>query len=917
MTNIVNFLTIHQPIFLAITETWLNEITEFIVNAVNCTDYIFTGINRPTKGGGVGFFLPSWVTYKVRDSNILDDIEYLVLEISVLKSTICVCLIYRPPKSKVYSFMDSFDQYLSQYVLEYDYALFIGDFNIPSTSSTWKTFSNFMTEQDLHNYVTEPTHCSGNILDLIYCNYHFETKVDVDPVLKSDHFCLKFHLPINLPNENERFEKPKSMFKWKSVECEKLFTDINLDFNSSIESWDLDKSEDSVKIVNNVFDSFEESVIKSRDLNVPKMTFRSRHGRPKYFDHECEQMKRKKRLLERRLKKSRTTFNEVAYESHLADYHDLLTSKRNNYFIENLSKISVKQKFLTLDSLLKHTLEQLPSHKCKKDLANDFNNYFQQKIEDIYKAIPSVELQLLSSADSTWNDFNLVTNDMITECLNSLSISSSFNDPMPAKLLNGFCRLNVQTITDMINILLVSGIFPNTLKEGIIRPHLKSGKDKESLASYRPITNLKFIGKVVERIVHNQLCDYLDSTNKWPLKQSAYRSNHSTETALLWCTDFICRKVTKAKSILLVSLDLTSAFDTVNHEILLKILQDNYGITGTVASFIKSYLSERSVKVLISDKLSDHATLKTGVPQGSILGPILFIMYLTPLFEKLESLNCTYHFYADDSQFFLEIENERVPDECGELLKEVENCLNALKLKLQHDKTEFIRFKQTTSASASLLDFKPFGEPLKEQKWVTLLGVILDSNLKLERQISSVCQTCFYYLRKLYSYKRYLDFEQRVLFVRCYILSRLDYCNSLYLGLPEFLIKKLQKVQNAAARFIFSKQRSVRTSPLLEKLHWLPIKQRIQFKAGCIMHKVKYGNAPKYLQDLFSLNTVSVNTLRRELYRVPTARTKLQKRAFSFTGCRLWNALPAYLRNEQRYEPFKKMLKTMLFCQAH
>ena len=96
-----------------------------------------------------------------------------------------------------------------------------------------------------------------------------------------------------------------------------------------------------------------------------------------------------------------------------------------------------------------------------------------------------------------------------------------------------------------------------------------------------------------------------------------------------------------------------------------------------VASFIESYLSERPIKVLISGKLSDHATLKTRVPQGSILGPILFIMYLTPLFDKLDSLNCTYHFYADDSQFFFETENGHVLDECGELLKEVENCLNA------------------------------------------------------------------------------------------------------------------------------------------------------------------------------------------------------------------------------------------------
>ena len=179
---------------------------------------------------------------------------------------------------------------------------------------------------------------------------------------------------------------------------------------------------------------------------------------------------------------------------------------------------------------------------------------------------------------------------------------------------------------------------------------------------------------MVERAVHNQLSDYLDFTNKWPVKQSAYRSNHSAETALLWCTNFICKTVTKNKSILLVSLDLTSAFDTVKHNKLLEILQKYYGIGGTILNFFKSYLSNRSTKVLISDLLSDSVFTETGVPQGSILGPILFILYLTPLFHKLKTLNCNFHYYADDSQFFFEIENGRIPDESYAILKEVETC---------------------------------------------------------------------------------------------------------------------------------------------------------------------------------------------------------------------------------------------------
>ena len=569
-----------------------------------------------------------------------------------------------------------------------------------------------------------------------------------------------------------------------------------------------------------------------------------------------------------------------------------------------------------MNSLLTHTLPVFPCHNDPRELANDFNLFYKEKVDAINAIIPDQPLILQPSDRTGWSEFDLVDAKTLENCINSLSTASAFQDPMPASLFKKLCLRKIDDFLNLVNCCLVRGVFPNCLKEGVIKPLHKSGKDKQFLASYRPVTNLKWLGKLVEKVVQNQLTGHLDTTSKWLPMQSAYRSNNSTETALIWCTNAVLSKVSKKTSVLMISLDLSSAFDTVQHDILINILKNSFQFSGTVANFFDSYLRNRTMKVLIPNALSESIKQETGVPQGSILGPILFLLYLSPLFDKLDELKCVYHFYADDSQFFFEVTDRQLEPTYEEILGEIELCFTSLKLKLNKDKTDIIVFKHTLNRSFSL-QVTPFGDPLIEKQRIKILGFLLDTSLSLEDQISSVRKSCFYYLRKLFSCRQFLDKELKTLFVRCYVLSRLDYCNVLYLGLPESKLKKLQNVQNVAPRFVFNQPRFSRTSELMKKLHWLPIKQRIQYKAGCLMHKVKHGKPPTYLKDLFQLNSSSSNPSRRELFQVPAVKTNYEKRAFMNSGCYYWNSLPSYVRNESNYKCFKTMLKTLLFCLAY
>ncbi len=180
--------------FLSVAETWLKEDTMLHVNEASSVDYVFTGVNRQDRGGGVGVFLPQSISFKVLDSAVTASIEYHVNELKLKNTKVCIALVYCPPRGSVWDFFNIFEDALSSFVLEYEKALFLGDFNFSKTHSSWDLFEKLMNELNLMNNVTVATHISGNSLDLVLSNYPLNTEVKVDPVLKSDHYCLRLEL---------------------------------------------------------------------------------------------------------------------------------------------------------------------------------------------------------------------------------------------------------------------------------------------------------------------------------------------------------------------------------------------------------------------------------------------------------------------------------------------------------------------------------------------------------------------------------------------------------------------------------------------------------------------------------------------------------------------------------------------------
>ena len=467
---------------------------------------------------------------------------------------------------------------------------------------------------------------------------------------------------------------------------------------------------------------------------------------------------------------------------------------------------------------------------------------------------------------------------------------------------------------------------PQPFKDALVIPLLKKKTLDIELKNFRPISNLTFLSKVLERIVIDQMsqhCERLDLNEKL---QSAYRRGHSTETALLKVCDDIFRGFEKQHVTIMAMLDLSAAFDTVDHSIFLQRLSADFGIEGSALNWMKSYLSNRSQQVIINGKRSGKVSLETGFPQGGGAGPWAYSRYTQPIAQIVHSFNTLYHFFADDSQLYKSFQaisnaiQQSAKMALEQCIASIAQWMFANRLKLNMDKTEFITFgtrQQLDKVCFEAIDV--CNNTIQASPVVRNLGVHLDQELKMKAHVSHVVKTSYIHIRKIRSIKKFLTIDSLKILVSCFILSRLDYCNSLLYGTTEDTLDRLQKVQNAAARLIFGLRKHDHITDTLKKLHWLPIRSRIEYKIAIITYKTLHGDGPQYLKELLVpiQHQRSLRSSKKCLLKVP--KFKLEsggKRSFSYAAPIVWNSLPEDLKS-MNISSFKRNLKTFLFRKAY
>lgn len=370
----------------------------------------------------------------------------------------------------------------------------------------------------------------------------------------------------------------------------------------------------------------------------------------------------------------------------------------------------------------------------------------------------------------------------------------------------------------------------------------------------------------------------------------------------------------------LVLLDLSAAFDTVDHAILLCRLNKYFGISGIALKFFESYLHGRTQVVAVGESVSHSLPVLTGVPQGSVLGPVLFSMYTAPLDKILgETADLGYHFYADDTQLYISFTPNTVNNALNTLsskLTELHSWFTNNKLIVNPSKTEFLIIgtkQQCQKVESTSLNFQ--GTNITAAEQARNLGIIFDSHLFFDKQISKVCQNSYFHIRQFRMIRPYLDKNSAIALANALVSSRLDFCNGLYYGLPQSRIQLLQKVQNSLARVV-EPGTSLRQhiSPILHELHWLPVQKRINFKLALTTFKVLQSGEPKYLcNHLTKLPVSARRSSGKNLLVIPFVRSEIGRRSFSVAGPSVWNSLPQLIRDSTSIEIFKSRLKTYLF----
>lgn len=499
-------------------------------------------------------------------------------------------------------------------------------------------------------------------------------------------------------------------------------------------------------------------------------------------------------------------------------------------------------------------------------------------------------------------------------------------DPIPTSILKDHIDPLLPTITKIVNLSLETSTFPVQFKSAIVKPLLKKATlDSENLRNYRPVSNLTFVSKIIEKIVASRLNNHFETHNLLEKYQSAYKKFHGTETALLKVQNDILCELDKKHAVFLVLLDLSAAFDTIDHNILLSRLE-SLGVKGPPLQWVLSYLSCRNQSVSIGNTLSSAVDLPFGVPQGSVLGPIFFTIYASPVIEIARHHNLNVHTYADDTQLYLSFDVNK-PKEEDLARQRIENCISDIrswmtknKLKLNDDKTELLIVSSKNSQSKIQRNSIQIGSStISSSTSVRNLGVCFDSTLSMDNHIKKVCQSAYFQIRNLHSIRKLLSKDTAEILLHAFITSRLDNGNVLLNGITEQQLRKLQLVQNSAARVLTNTRKYDHITPILMNLHWLPVRERIEFKTLLLTWKGLNNIAPSYITDLLVPYTPA-RTLRSSdkcLLKIPRSNYSPGDRAFSTVAPKLWNSLPYNLRQSISVDQFKSGLKTFLFNAAY
>ena len=609
--------------------------------------------------------------------------EHLCVRISSSSKSVLRVVVYRTGSASSL-FYKEFENTLSLLATYNEEVLILGDFNFhleQSDNTDAQTFLNILRSHGFDSSTNQPTHNQGGWLDVIASRKSVNINY-IDSGI-SDHKLLLCSCEMLKP---PHIYRQLQIRRWHFLDTEKFISELKLFPLSAATSLNVDSD---FYLYISILSGILEKMIPFKTVRI--------HEKPSdpWFDRECCSSKCLKRSLERIYMRTKSENDFAAWMGQKKLYKKLCRQKRRDYWNNKLSDPKNKRA-----NIWSHINSVSGEGKRSADGIQpvELQSFLLKKVESARNSIQARENPSYSAyaQEGGFSRLQDVDEDELLKAIQRLPNKQCASDPLPTWLLKKISGMILPFVKCMVNQSFFEGIVPKSWKSAQVTPLLKKPSlDHNVVSSYRPISNLPVLSKLSERLVLNRVMSSLNNSNLLPTHQSAYRRHHSTETAVTKVYSDILGATDDGKLSLLILLDLSAAFDLVDHSILLKRLENTYGFDGLTLEWFKNYLSDRSFNVRCSGTESEFVDSSVGVPQGSVLGPLLFSLYTGNLEKRVLKNKLGFHQYADDTQIYGHCNNEGTEElqiRVSECVDEIASWMGANCLKLNSEKTEVIWF---------------------------------------------------------------------------------------------------------------------------------------------------------------------------------------------------------------------------------
>ena len=921
----------HDFSIICLSETWLGD--------SNCHSATITQYNHEFRirsgktGGGVSIYIQNHLKYTARsDLSELDNcIESIYVEID--KSSvgsdrnIVVGSIYRPPSSSIVEFTECLKSTMAKLSKENKYIYLTGDFNINllevGRNIHCSDFVETLFSHSMFPTINKPTRItstSASIIDNIFIN-NIESQSVTSGILAasvSDH-CPVFSLtPFGMMrrstgdeafvmkrifnnNNKNRFNTLLADIDWRDAfgqsNCQAAFSSFYSEYKRCF-----DTCFPLIKVKLGYRDrkpwlstGLKESIKKKNKLFRKFLKTKSKTDKNKYLDY-----KRMLRVLLRRAERDHYDDVFARCQGNLRKSWDAIRTivgKRKGGDEPNIS-LHVNGKDVT----------------SPKAVCDTFNNYFVNIGPSLARSIPPTNTDPATLIPH--QNFNTLfirpTNETeITNIIRELRSCAPGPDDIPASILKESSTHFIRILTHIINTSFQEGCFPHELKIAKIKPLFKSG-EKNSVNNYRPISLLTAFSKIFEKCMVTRLIDFLTESNILYEYQFGFRPKHSTNMALHLLVDKISSSLGAGGAFVGVSLDFRKAFDTIDPKILLEKMY-KYGVRGSAHQWFQSYLQERQQYVCMGTARSEYLTMCCGVPQGSILGPILFLIYINDLHQSTALFPIV---FADDTNLFF---NAPSVDECiAKINYEMANIVRWIrcnKLSLNIDKTNYIIFNRCRKPTAHPTIYIE-GMTIKRVLSIKFLGVIIDDKLSWREHVDYIRGKISRSIGVLYRARPLLSQQSLIKLYYAFIYPYLNYCVDVWGHCSQGVFRSLFVMQKKAIRIISNSKRLDHTEPIFKSLKILPLLSIYILSILTFMFKHYHQLLPRVCYELFTANSSihQIATRQQHLLHPPRLSSSFDKKSIRYRGAFYWNQISNIVVdiNNISVHTFKNKLKFKL-----